>query len=242
MKAKTKPSGKVKSMEQQPADISEAMESAQARAGMYNFLANLFNQRPDLELVRRLREMGSEGFNEGISPGDISPEVEQGLQEMASFIDVTQDWLEEKVEQDLVVDWTRLFRGISPSYGPPPPYEGVYDNGTANPSDVLQTVMQTYHKYSVDLDENAANRPDYIGIELDFLRYLNESEADAWSKGEKESALGYHAAQQEFLSKHLGKWAEKFCERALDEAKTDFYRGFIRLTRGILKEEMEPTV
>ena len=50
MTAKTKPSGKVKSMEQQPADISEAMESAQARAGMYNFLANLFNQRPDLEL------------------------------------------------------------------------------------------------------------------------------------------------------------------------------------------------
>ena len=234
--------GKVNMMEERSEDTFEAVESAQGRAGMYSFLANLFNQRPDLELVRRLREMGPEGFDLAAGGDDISPEVERGLHEMASFIEATQDRSEEQVEEDLAVDWTRLFRGVSPGYGPPPPYEGVYSEGAANPQDVLQGIMQMYHKYSVDVDEKAANRPDYIGIELDFLRYLSESEADAWEKGEEESALDYHAAQKEFLSKHLGKWGEKFCERALEEAKTDFYRGFIRLTRGVLKEELELSV
>jgi TorA maturation chaperone TorD len=231
--------GEIKIMEERSEYTFEAIESARGRAGMYSFLANLFNQRPDLELVRRLREMGPEGFDLATDGDDISPEVERGLHEMASFIDATQDRSEEQVEQDLAVDWTRLFRGVSPGYGPPPPYEGVYSEGAANPQDVLQGIMQTYHKYSVDVDEKAANRPDYIGIELDFLRYLNESEVDAWKKGEEESALDYHAAQREFLSKHLGRWVGIFFDRAMEEAKTDFYRGFIRLTRGVLKEEME---
>jgi TorA maturation chaperone TorD len=226
-------------MEQRPEDVSKAMESAQARAGMYSFLANLYNRRPDLDLVRRLREMGPEGFDIAIDRDDISPEVARGLQEMASYITVTQDWSEGEVEQELAVDWTRLFRGVSPSYGPPPPYEGVYSEGAGSPSDVLQAIMQTYHKNSVDVDENAANRPDYIGIELDFLRYLNESEVDAWDKGEQETALGYQTAQRDFLSKHLGRWMGKFCDVAMEQAKTDFYRGFIRLTKGVLKEEME---
>jgi TorA maturation chaperone TorD len=215
-------------MEERTEDASELVENARARAGMYSFLANLFNQRPDLELVRRLREMGSEGMNIGVGQGEISQEVEEGLREMASFIDATQGQPEERVEQDLAVDWTRLFRGVSPSYGPPPPYEGVYIEGAGSPSDILQMIMQTYHKFSVDVDEQAANRPDYIGIELDFLRYLDE-----------EKARDFQGAQRDFLSRHLGRWVDKFCDRALQEAKTGFYRGFIRLTRGVLKEEMD---
>jgi DMSO reductase family type II enzyme chaperone len=226
-------------MEERTEDASELVENARARAGMYSFLANLFNQRPDLELVRRLREMGSEGMNIGVGQGEISQEVEEGLREMASFIDATQGQPEERVEQDLAVDWTRLFRGVSPSYGPPPPYEGVYIEGAGSPSDILQMIMQTYHKFSVDVDEQAANRPDYIGIELDFLRYLNESEADAWQEGDEEKARDFQGAQRDFLSRHLGRWVDKFCDRALQEAKTGFYRGFIRLTRGVLKEEMD---
>jgi DNA-binding NarL/FixJ family response regulator len=36
------------------------IEEAQARAGMYSFLAALYNQRPDGDLVRRLRTVGIE--------------------------------------------------------------------------------------------------------------------------------------------------------------------------------------
>jgi TorA maturation chaperone TorD len=228
-------------MEELKANQSEAVANAQARAGMYSFLANLFNQRPDLELVQRLRELGPEGFDLVADQQDISSEIEQGLQEMASFIDSTQDWQAEEVEQELAVEWTRLFRGVSPGYGPPPPYEGVYNKGAGSPSDVLQAIMQTYHEFGVDVDDKAGNRPDYFGIELDFLRHLNQRESEAWAQGQQQEALRYQAAQSEFLSNHLGRWAEEFSDRALEQTKTDFYRGFIRLTCGVLKEQMDLT-
>jgi len=229
-------------MREQSENRFEAAEGARAQAGMYSFLANLFNQRPNLEFVKRLRELGPDGFSFDVGQGEISAEVKHGLQEMASFIDETQGWSEDKVEQELAVDWTRLFRGVSPGYGPPPPYEGVYSEGVGSPADVLQAIVQVYHKYSVDVDEKAANRPDYFGIELDFLRHLSESEARAWEEEDEQKALGYQTAQQEFLSNHLGKWAGKFCERALEEAKTEFYRGFLRLTQSVLKEQMERSI
>jgi TorA maturation chaperone TorD len=229
-------------MEEREADKSEAMADAEARAGMYSFLANLFNQRPDLELVERLCELGPDGFDTVTDEEDVSPEIERGLQEMASYISATEEMQIGEVEQDLAVDWTRLFRGVSPGYGPPPPYEGVYSEGASNPSEVLQAIMRTYHEYSVDVDEEAGNRPDYIGIELDFLRHLCQSEAEAWAQGQERAALDHRAAQRKFLVNHLGRWAEKFCQHAVEEAKTDFYRGFIRLTQGVLKEQMALTV
>ena len=222
------------------ADHFQAANVARLRAEMFAFLAHMFNQRPDMEFVRRLRVLGVNAFT--FSPEEeITQEVSQGLQEMGSYLEVTSEQPEEYVEQDLGVDWTRLFRGIRPGYGPPPPYEGIYRDKEANPTDVLQSVMRVYHEHSVDVDEKAANRPDYIGIELDFMRHLNECEAEAWEGGEDRTAHKVHEAGKLFMINHLGRWAWKFCDLAIEEARTDFYRGFIRITKGVLNEEIEPS-
>jgi TorA maturation chaperone TorD len=223
------------------ADQFQATNVARLRAEMFGFLAHMFNHRPDTEFVRRLRVLGVNAFAFSTQDG-ITRDVSQGLQEMGFYLEVTSEDSEEFVEQELGVDWTRLFRGIRPGYGPPPPYEGVYREGEASPTDVLQSVMRVYHEHAVDLDEKAANRPDYIGIELDFLRHLNECEAEAWEKGEDLTARSVQEAEKLFMINHLGRWAWKFCNLAIEEAKTDFYRGFIRLTKGVLNEEIEPSI
>ena len=82
----------------------------------------------------------------------------------------------------------------------------------------------------------------YIGIELDFLRHLNECEAEAREKGEDQTACRIQEAEKRFMINHLGRWAWKFCDLAIEEAKTEFYRGFIRLTKGVLNEEIEPSI
>ena len=222
-------------------DHQRYADEARLRAEMYRFLTQMFNQRPDSEFVRRLRVLGVNSFSLS-TEDELNPEVSRGLQEMGSFIEATSAAPEEQVKEELAVDWTRLFRGVSPSYGPPPPYEGVYIEGADSPSEILQTVVQTYHEYSVDVNKEAANRPDYIGIELDFLRHLNACESKAWEKGQDKTALGYQEAGRNFLLNHLGRWACKFCDLAIEDAKTDFYRGFLRLTKGVLNEEIEPFV
>jgi TorA maturation chaperone TorD len=222
------------------ADHLQRATEAHLRAGMYGFLARMFNHRPDMEFVRRLRVLGVDAFTFS-TENELSPDVAQGLQEMGSFIEATSADPVERVEENLGVDWTRLFRGVRPGYGPPPPYEGVYSEGEADQTDVLQSIMRIYHEHSVDLDEKAGNRPDYIGIELDFLRHLSECEAEAWEQEKDENALEYQDAEKHFLINHLGRWVWKFCDLAIEEAKTDFYRGFIRLTKGVMNEEINPS-
>jgi TorA maturation chaperone TorD len=213
-----------------------AIEEAQARAGMFGFLAALYNQRPDVDLVRRLRTVGIESFVRMTEEENASPDLVQGLSEMAQFIEATKDQSEEEVEQILGVDWTRLFRGISPNYGPTPPYEGVYQAGQRDPVEVLQQVNAIYHENGVTIGEDSPNRPDYIGLELDFLRFLAEREAQAWEQGDEELAFGYADKGKSFFEEHLGGWVWTFCEQALEHARTDFYRGFLRLTKGIMTE------
>jgi TorA maturation chaperone TorD len=224
-------------LDRSASDHLQYAAGARLRAEMYGFLANMFNQRPDTQFVRQLRMLGTGAFSISTKE-EMSLEVSRGLHEMGSFVEATMADSEQQVQETLAVDWTRLFRGVSPQYGPAPPYEGVYIEGAGNPAEILQSIMQIYHEYAVDVDEKAANRPDYIGIELDFLRHLNEKEAEAWAGGENETAQSYQEAGRNFLLNHVWRWACKFCELAIEEAKTDFYQGFLRLTKGVLNEEI----
>jgi TorA maturation chaperone TorD len=212
------------------------IEDAQSRAGIYGFLGTLYNQRPDVDLVRRLRTVGIDSFVRMSQEEGASPDLIQGLSEMAQYIEATSDEPEEELEQSLGVDWTRLFRGINPNYGATPPYEGIYKDSYRDPLEVLKQVNAIYHENGVTIGEDSPNRPDYIGLELDFLRYLAEREAEAWDQEEEELALNYAEKARAFFEGHLGDWVWKFCDHAQEHARTDFYKGFLRLTKGVMAE------
>ena len=207
--------------------------AAMARAGAYGFLALLCNQRPELSLVRRLRAVGVEGFL-GIVDAEIAGElVHQGLQEMAEFVEQAAAQSDGEVEEMLAVDWTRLFRGVQPGYGPPPPYEGVYVGG--DPLTVLRAIARVYREYGVAPAEGSAgDRPDYIGIELDFLRYVCEQQAAAHEIGDEAAIEKWSKAEEAFLQDHIGKWASAYCDQAVEEARTGFYGGAVHLIEGVV--------
>jgi TorA maturation chaperone TorD len=214
--------------------INDMTTEVRTRADAYGFLATLCNQRPDLDLVRRLRSLGGEGFLGQIDPESTAEDIRRGLDEMSNFIAGMEGQSDEEAEQALAVDWTQLFRGLRPGYGPPPPYEGVYWG--SNEKKVLQAVARCYQATGVAPFEKAANRPDYIGLELDFLRYLCEQQLEAQQKGDETQLETLQSAEHDFLKDHLGRWAAKYCEKAIEEAKTGFYLGFLHLIRGTVAE------
>lgn len=214
---------------------AEASSQAEARATMYTFLANLFNQLPDQALVGRLRSLGSEAIAQLAKALELSEDARLGLTEIARFIEAAASQAEDDVVQALAIDWTRLFRGVAPGYGPPPPYEGVYVGGNVEHEAVLQAVVSEYRQYGVMADDGV-NRPDYIGLEFDFLALLAEQEKAAWDQGDSPAALGRQQGARQFMERHAGRWVAPYCERAIPEAKTDFYRGLLRLTRGVVVE------
>jgi TorA maturation chaperone TorD len=202
----------------------------------FGTLAAIFNKSPDSALVHNLLSLGANFFFQ-LYPGDgLNIEIKEGLSEITHFVENNKAQSEKVVEQSLQVDWTRLFRGIQPGYGPEPPYEEVYLGEGESNFQVLEAVAGFYVQYGVSIAKNADNRPDYIGLEMDFMRYLCEQEVAAWKKGEKTQIQKWQIAEHDFLTDHLGRWVPSFCDRAIEEAKTDFYRGFVHLTKGTIEE------
>jgi TorA maturation chaperone TorD len=211
-------------------------QNAQTLAKTYHTLAMIFNQRPDAALVKNIKAMELGFFNQFIRGDGLNSDVKEGLSEISKYVLQIKDQPEKTVEQSLLVDWTRLFRGLQPGYGPKPPYEGVYLGENENDLKTLESVARFYAKHGVAPAENAGNRPDYIGLELDFLRYLCEQQADAWEKGDEIQAQEFQLAEHNFLKDHLGKWAARYCDQAIKEARTDFYHGFIHLVKGTIAD------
>jgi putative dimethyl sulfoxide reductase chaperone len=208
--------------------------AAAARAGAYGFLALLCNQRPNGDLVRRLRAIGVEGLLSMVDSELDNGLIRQGLEEMATFVAESGERSDGEVEELLAVDWTRLFRGVRPGYGPPPPYEAVYVTKSASQVEVLQAISELYRRHGAAVDPASANRVDYLGVQFDFLRFLAIEEIEAWRSRDEKQALYYLEAADDFIKKHVVPWAPLYCDRVIADARTHFFRGFARLIKGVL--------
>jgi len=216
-------------------DKHEFAEIARAQAGTYGFLAMIFNQRPDAPLVYNLKAMGVEIFARLRQGEGLNPEVQEGLAEISHFIDQIKQQPEKDIEQSLQVDWTRLFRGVQRGYGPQPPYEALYLGEGEAGLGILESISRDYIRCGV-APTGGANRPDYIGLECEFLRYVCEQQTEAWEKGEEEDAQRWQSAENSFLSNHLGRWAAIYCDNAMEHARTGFYRGFLHVAKAVIAE------
>lgn len=207
---------------------------ARNRVKVFEFLANIFNQRPDESMVQTLRSSSQELLEELRSAYGENRDVQQGLDRLEMFIgEVNQQETAETVTS-LLVDWTTLFRGLGPGYGPIPPYEALFLDQTNQEVDLLHSIAQRYLDFGLAPSGEVKNRHDFLGIELDFLRYLSQKEADAWQTGEEDKAIQFAASASSFFMEHLKGWAPRFCDQAGEFAKTDFYAGMLHIVKGSL--------
>ena len=215
------------------------LEVAESRSKIYGFLSSVYIEVPSRNFVKTLLGEGVSSFL-SILPSDIGlpQEIEEGLEDIQRFIKTSSDQAVEEVHQSLSVDYTRLFRGIMPGYGPPPPYESVYRNGgrvLMGRSSVV--VHRKYAAAGVCTPADYHEPPDYIGLELDFMRFLAEKEAESWRKEERDSALGYLNVERDFLDEHIIRWIPGFCDKVIYMAELDFYRGIARMTKGFIADD-----
>jgi TorA maturation chaperone TorD len=161
-------------------------------------------------------------------------EMREGLRLIANFISCFKNEPQEQILRRIAVDRTRLFRGISEKDSPPPPYESVYREERLCGESSTE-VSRFYCKLGVTLSEASNESPDYLGIELDFMRLLCQSEEEAWSNNRADKALEHLERGTDFLKNHLLKWVDRFCDKMYEMADLDFYKGLAKLTSGFLK-------
>lgn len=199
------------------------------RAQAYALLATLLNRLPDLRLVRNMCTAGSGTLHDCAINGQALPGMETGLQTFLGFIGDAAGRIDTDVQNELAADWTCLFRGVSPTYGPQPPYEGLYRPEIGTHVEVLQMVSRTYRNMEVIPEDHGADRVDYLGTELGVLSVLSMREAEAREQGKEQEALRYADLSDQFLSNHLCRWVGDFIEQAHRFVGTDFYRGVLQM-------------
>jgi TorA maturation chaperone TorD len=223
-------------------DAPALAHSARARAAFYAFLSVQFTALPDEAFVEHLRSPAVRDML-GALAGDPATEdnLAAGADQMLAYLRATESLPAPELAEKLGVDRTRLYRGITPRYGPPPPYELVWSK-TYRDISLLQQLARLYREAGLELAPAVIERPDYLGVELDYLRALVSREADGWEAGTSNgagSALAARAAQRSFLEEHLGAWAPLYVNEVLPHARTDFYQGHLLMLQGFLAGELQ---
>jgi len=161
-------------------------------------------------------------------------EIDEGLlksieedENMLSFFPTYKTWEKKEtmsrtdlIEKYLNVDFTNLFLLHLI------PYESFYvrddqmmETGGDNPVQQVFTALD----FRVELDKARVMSADHIGIELEFMYMLCDSERKALENEDFEAAAEIARIQYGFMKEHIMEWAPMYLLNVKSEAGTAFY-------------------
>ncbi|NIR13014.1 MAG: molecular chaperone TorD family protein [Desulfobacterales bacterium] len=209
-------------------------EMAGARAKIYDLLLGIFSHLPDQQLLRKIRGDHLKNVLNALSQLN-STRCGSGLNLIDSYQSSIKFRPDEEVLTELSVDRTKILRGTGHT-DLKPPYEGLYKAGRDVGQSLLE-VKRFYRESGMLPDETVHEPPDYICVELDFMKRICLKEQDLWSS--EGDVLKVIATEETFLTEHLGSWVGEFCQQVERHALTDFYRGFAVIMEAVVLTEVQ---
>ena len=197
---------------------------ADHRSNIYGLLALVYRQEVTPDLLSQIK-----------GPRFLGVFSDLGVEGMEAFLQSS----EEKLIEDLAVEYARLFLGPGTHISP---HESVHhqredgDWGTlwgAATVDVKKFIEATGLEYEPDYK----GMPDHISVEFEFMAALAQREAQAWAEDDKKGARRYLDVQQTFIKDHLVQWIPDFCEKVSQQAELPFYRAVAELTQSFIEFE-----
>ena len=206
--------------------MTDMAETATARANVYGLLTAVFRAEPSSSLLTRLKDPEMLGVFEalGLSLGEDfcgSPD--------------------EQLNEDLAIEYTRLFLGPGPHISP---HESLHveegrgpDGGHWGPDTVK--VKNFIEAAGLTVDDRFPGMPDHICVEMEFMQQLTAREAAAWTEADEEFATNILKIEKRFYDEHLSRWVGRFCDKVIETSEHPFYQGFAEVTKGFLEYEGE---
>jgi TorA maturation chaperone TorD len=106
-------------------------------------------------------------------------------------------------------------------------------------------VIKRYREADASMAEACEELPTHIGVEISFMSFLCEREAEAIRSGSSTlpddrermngSSVRYRDLQIEFLQKHLNLWFPQLSRAIQGCARSGLYRGLARITEEFLR-------
>lgn len=195
---------------------------ARSRAQIYGVLSTVCGGLPGEELVRLF---SSWSISEQVSRGRFPLKIGRGLKQIRSW--VVECSRDPSQVAALETEFSRLFRGLGRAKSPPPPYESVYMDNHLLYGASTQRVAETYRRLGVKGWDGEP--PDYIAVEMDFMRFLCDREVEAHKSGNAQHLI---KEEEAFLREHLAGWVPVFCANVRCFTDNVFYSGLADLTEG----------
>lgn len=209
-------------------------QTAAARAQIYAHFVRLFGQLPDSRLIADIRQGHIHQSFAGFSKLN-HPDFNTGLDHISSYSQQIHKKPDEMILEELGVDRTRIVRGTGHA-DLNPPYEGMYKDRREK-SESLLAVKRFYIDTGLIPDDTVHETPDFLCVELDFMRMLCQREQRR--RLASQDVARTVRQEGEFLKKHLASWVGDYCVRVEKHALTDFYRGVAIILKGYMAAEID---
>ncbi len=197
--------------------------TAQARSGLYGFLASVYQHEVTAETLARMRE----------------PEFRAALEAAgASIADEALGRNQDELLEELAVEYTRLFIGPGRHVSPHASVHLGGDGGSLL-GESTAAVKRFIESSGFEFRPRYRGPPDHIGVEPELMERLARAEARAWREGDGEAVARCLEVQQTFLEQHVLTWLPGFCEKVAAAASLAFYREMAELTVAFVGSERE---
>ncbi len=196
-------------------------------AALYALLAVCFSSNPDAKLMRAVAHADLSGF-------DGLAQIEDAMRRMQAHARALPEELkaQEAFVLDLKRDWTKLFRGVSPDYGPTAPYALLFLR-SAGP-EALSDIAALFIDGGYDGYQQIHDRVDGIGVGFDYLKTVSLQLAAACTRSDAVEYKRLKLCRDEFLSQYFAPWVPEFVRRAEKFVQTEFYAGVLELAASVI--------
>lgn len=128
-------------------------------------------------------------------------------------------------------EYTRLFLG--PGKAPAYPYESVYRSpGRLIMQEITAEVRRVYLEQGLVMGKLYTQPEDHLGVELEFLGYLQRKRQEEPKKGEAMAEV-----QREFIYTHLLTWMDDFTQDVISSTEEPLFQEIARLLQEFLQNE-----
>jgi TorA maturation chaperone TorD len=120
------------------------------------------------------------------------------------------------------------------------PYEGSYELDPTRLGRQLSDVAAFYRAFGAEAHGPAAERPDFVGCELEFLAFLELRRLEAIDAGE-EGLDVLEGLRDAFLTDHVGRWLPSFFAAlgVAAEDRSPLYGALAAYGRSVLGDELD---
>ena len=102
--------------------------------------------------------------------------------------------------------------------------EAEYDKAIFNRYQRMADVGGFYRAFGFEPSGDAHQRPDFIGLELEFMQLLLIKRAYAMEQGWDDKVEACRDAEKEFLKEHLAWWVPAMCENLRGASTCAYYK------------------